>query len=81
MGVTEAPVCGSAEIHDNSALSLGCSLLNMASKKLIYSEFLSEVSPAGYFRDVDNMSEYFEKSTFLSKLNNEVIHDKNDLYR
>lgn len=27
------------------------------------------------------MSEYFEKSTFLSKLNNEVIHDKNDLYR
>ena len=81
MGIAEAPVCGSAEIHENSALSLGCSLLNMASKKIMYSEYLTEISPTGYYRDVNNMAEYYEKSTYLAKLNNEVVHEKNDLYR
>lgn len=81
MGVSEAPVCGSAELHENSALSLGCSLLNLASKKVMYSDFLTDVSPTGYFRDVDNLSEYFDKQKFLAKLNNEIVHEKNELYR
>jgi hypothetical protein len=81
MGITDAPICGSPEIYDNTALSLGCSLLNAASKKLVYSDYLTDISPTGYYRDVDNMGEYYEKSTFLAELNNEVTHEKNDLYR
>ena len=81
MGVTEAPVCATEELHEHTALSIGCTLLNFGVQKVMYSEWLTEISPTGYYRDVDNLSEYFEKSTFLNRLNNEIIHENNDLYR
>ena len=58
-----------------------CKLVNIASKTMIYSEYLKDFSPTGYFRDVDNIGEYHKKSTFLAFLNNEVAHEKSDLYR
>ena len=39
------------------------------------------MSAAGFFRDVDNMDTYLEKSSFLAKINNEVVHPKNLEYR
>jgi hypothetical protein len=56
-------------------------MVNFASKSLIYSDFFKEFSPTGYFRDVDNLREYLKKSTFLAFLNNEVSHEKNNLYK
>ena len=47
----------------------------------MYKDFLTEMAPTGYYRDVEDMSTYYEKSTFLSRLNNEIIHENNDLYR
>lgn len=81
MGVAEPPVCNVAEIHENPALSFGCSMVNVASKNLMYTDWLSELSPTGYYRDVDNLGDYYEYSTFLNKLNNEITHEKNDVYR
>ena len=47
----------------------------------MYKDFLTEMAPTGYYRDVEDMSTYYEKSTFLSRLNNEIVHENNDLYR
>lgn len=57
-------------------------MLNIAAKSYAYHDTLQgELSGAGYFRDVDNLDIYLEKSSFLAKINNEVIHEKNLDYR
>lgn len=87
MGITGLPACGSADIYEEGAdlksyvMSLGCGFLNFLAKKVAYTETLQDLSGTGYFRDVDNMDTYLEKSSFLAKLNNEVVHPKNLKYR
>lgn len=48
---------------------------------IVYKDFLKNFSSTGYFRDSDNLAEYLAKSTFLKFLNNEVAHEKSNLYR
>ena len=79
MGVTDTPLCSISDLSEN--LKALCSLVNFASKSLVYKDFLKDFSSTGYFRDSDNLSEYLAKSTFLSFLNNEVAHPKSVEYR
>lgn len=79
MGVTDTPLCNSAQLPKN--LQTVCSLVNLAAKSMVYKDFLKDFSSTGYFRDSDNLSEYLKKSTFLAFLNNEIPHEKNTLYR
>ena len=87
MGITGLPACGSAEIYEASndlysyMMAMGCGLLNVLAKQVAYSETIRDLSGTGYFRDVDNIDTYLEKSSFLAELNNEVIHPKNQQFR
>ena len=79
MGVTDTPLCSVTEL--SRGLQALCSLVNYASKSIVYKDFLKNFSSTGYFRDSDNLEEYLAKSTFLTFLNNEVAHEKSSLYR
>jgi palmitoyl-protein thioesterase len=50
-----------------------CDTINWAIKKIIYFSFIqSNIGPAGYFRDNNNVSSYMKNAVFLPKVNNEV---------
>ena len=66
MGVDAVPHCYEGFI---------CNIVNFFIKKLVYLSIAQNwVAPAGYFRDVNNMSTYLKKSVFLPKVNNELSH-------
>jgi len=68
MGVDAIPHCIS---H-----GLICNFVNSVARKLVYMGIVQKhLSPAGYFRDVENMSTYESHSVFLSSLNNEKSND------
>lgn len=63
MGVDALPHC---------FRGLACNLINFVIKRFVYLDFIQNwVAPAGYFRDVNNMKTYEEKSVFLPAINNE----------
>jgi len=48
-------------------------MLNSFIKRFVYTGAVQDhIAPAGYFRDVNNMEEYKEKSVFLAGLNDEA---------
>ena len=64
MGVDAIPHCLSGPI---------CEVVNGIARKLVYKPIVQDhLSPAGYFRDVQNWDEYVAKSVFLASLNNEA---------
>jgi palmitoyl-protein thioesterase len=66
MGVDAVPGCLKGAI---------CYVVNGFVKKIIYNSIVQDlIVPAGYFRDVNNMKRYEQKSVFLADMNNE--HDK-----
>lgn len=63
MGVDAIPHCFHGVI---------CNAINFVAKKLVYLPIVqNHLSPAGYFRDVNNFDGYVKSSVFLPKLNNE----------
>ena len=57
-----------------------CNIINSIAKKLVYLDTVQNIfAPAGYFRDVNNMSKYISKSVFLPALNNEHSTHKGKL--
>jgi palmitoyl-protein thioesterase len=64
MGVAAVPHCGRGGVV--------CSIVNHVAKTFVYWEVAQNwIAPAGYFRDVNNLKTYEEKSVFLPALNNE----------
>lgn len=64
MGVTAIPHCFKG---------MFCDMVNKVVRSLAYGKLPQNfLAPAGYFRDPDHMTEYLQKSVFLSMLNNEV---------
>jgi palmitoyl-protein thioesterase len=67
MGVDAVPHCTSGAL---------CNVVNFVVKKIIYFGTVQNwVAPAGYFRDINDYSEYKAKSVFLPELNNEISQD------
>jgi palmitoyl-protein thioesterase len=63
MGVAKVPHC-----YDG----VMCEIVNLVADKLVYSSWAQDwIAPAGYFRDVNEYTEYEKKSVFLPALNNE----------
>mmetsp|Transcript_10925 Transcript_10925/g.18258 ORF Transcript_10925/g.18258 Transcript_10925/m.18258 type:complete len:126 (+) Transcript_10925:326-703(+) len=91
MGVTAIPKCQSNEFSlflskdfgiEKGITRLACSFLNAISGHVAYIDKVqAQVSPTGFFRDVDNFDKYLENSSYLAMLNNEVKHSQNLLYR
>ena len=66
MGVDAVPHCYKG---------IFCDVINFVIKKLVYIPIAQNmVSPAGYFRDVNNFAAYQRNSVFLPSLNNEEVH-------
>ena len=79
MGLADTPVCGS--MGNSTEITLACGLASLTAKMVGYSDILKSISPTGFYRDVDNLRKYYQKSTFLANLNNEVAHESNVAYR
>ena len=64
MGVTKLPHCGNGFF---------CKIPNKIVGDLVYYSWAQAlVGPAGYYRDVNHLDEYYKKNTFLARLNNEL---------
>lgn len=73
MGVAAFPHCASG---------IMCDIVNSVVDKFVYNSFIQGlIGPAGYFRNPKNFNSYLSGSTFLAKLNNEIQHDKTELYK
>mmetsp|Transcript_3381 Transcript_3381/g.5690 ORF Transcript_3381/g.5690 Transcript_3381/m.5690 type:complete len:84 (+) Transcript_3381:571-822(+) len=63
MGVEKVPHCVEGSICDH---------VNILAKAFVYKSWAQRwVTPAGYFRDVENLEMYVLNSVFLPDLNNE----------
>lgn len=90
MGASAPPFCGNSNTLDHPTdmwsvfKGLGCSVGTVFGNAIVYSNFMQDdltFSPNGYVRNVDDMDNYIEKSSFLPLINNEVIHEDNHKFR
>ena len=66
MGVNFVPYCPPGS-------NVLCEWLNKVTKYLVYYSIVQDwIAPAGYFRDLHQIQNYFSSSTFLASLNNEL---------
>jgi len=89
MGTTAPPMCANIMNGSKGKLtldtfvkSIGCTAAKWIINTLVYYDFFQDnISPAGYWRDVDNLESYVNKASFLPLMNNEVVHPDNVKFR
>lgn len=90
MGASAPPTCGNVNALDSPTdmfsvfKGVACNVGSYFGNAIVYTSFMQDdltFSPNGYVRNVDDLDNYIENSSFLPILNNEVIHPDNEKFR